>query len=437
VNKNPHNKFYIESLGCAKNQVDSEEIIASLLNAGYEYVAHPDDASIIVVNTCGFIEEAKKESIEVTLGFREMYPGKKIIMAGCLSERYKDTLGKELPEVDAFVGVEGASKIIEAVGAVTGLSIPLDRNRNHEYGRTKFLSFPGSTYLKISDGCSNRCSYCAIPLIRGDLASRSIESIVGEIRLLLDQGILEISLVAQDAGSFGADRGGAELHRLLEAIVLLPEQFWIRLLYIHPDHFPFDILEIMKRDSRVLPYFDIPFQHASKKILAKMGRRGDIDTYLGLIERIRGALPDAVIRSTFLVGFPGESDEDFKALLEFQERALLDWAGAFCYSREEGTVAYDFPNRVKKTDALSRKKTIEERQTEISEKVLARFVGREVGVLVEEKVEGQSLYLGRGFMHAPEIDGCIILHGANLECGKIYDSRIVRLNNIDFEAELF
>ncbi len=414
-------------------------MIASLTANDYEYVTEPGQAEIIIVNTCGFIDDAKKESIETILGFKKKYPRAKVIMAGCLSERYGSTLKKELSEVDGFVGTSGPADIVRTVSSsVDGRSqadtkSPCDPKA---IGRTRFLSYPGSAYVKISEGCNNGCSYCAIPIIRGSLRSRDIADIAGEIRALYANGISEINLVAQDCGSFGKDGNGPGIASLLESISGVEGDFWVRLLYIHPDRFPYGVLDVMARDPRVLPYFDIPFQHASARVLSRMGRSGSAAAYLDLIRSIRDANGLAVIRSTFLVGFPGETDEDFAELEDFQKNARLDWAGVFCYSREEGTAAYGFKGRVPKSLAASRKQRLEENQTGITERSLDRFVGREVRVLVEEEVKGECLYLCRAFIHAPEIDGLVVLKGEGLVPGTLVNARITKRNGIDLEAEV-
>jgi ribosomal protein S12 methylthiotransferase len=304
--------------------------------------------------------------------------------------------------------------------------------------------------VKIAEGCANRCTYCAIPLIRGDLASRTRPQILEEIRGLRDRGARELILIAQDLGSFGVDRGGersggrsgagsaersGELELLLREIGSLPGDFWVRLLYIHPDHFPFGILPLFEADPRFLPYFDLPFQHASPGILRAMGRKSDPGANLALLETIRARLPSAVIRSTFLVGFPGESAEDFERLLDFQERARLDWLGAFTYSREEETPAYSMKSRVSKKIAEERKAGVERRQIPITDRSLEAQVGRTLEVLVEERVEGEGMSIGRSYLQAPDVDGLVVVH-ASLVPGTMARVRITRRNGVDLEGEV-
>jgi ribosomal protein S12 methylthiotransferase len=290
--------------------------------------------------------------------------------------------------------------------------------------------------LKIAEGCDNRCSYCAIPLIRGPLASRSRAEILAEAEELLARGVRELILVAQDLASFGLDRGAGELPALLRELARSGGEFWLRLLYIHPDHFPGEILELAASDPRLLPYFDLPFQHASPAVLSRMGRRGSSEGYLALISRIRERLPDAVLRSTFLVGFPGETEEDFRRLLEFQQAAQLDWAGVFAYSREEGTPAYALSGRVSRRLAGERKALIEQAQVPITRARLERHLGRVLPVLIEEPVLGEALSLGRAYLQAPEVDGLVVVRASGLQAGSLHRVRIERLAGVDLEASL-
>ena len=434
-------KFYIENLGCAKNLVDGESLAGMLLQEGWEAVEDPEAADYLLVNTCGFIGPAKEESINVTLEFRERYPSKKILLTGCLSQRYGKELFHHLPEVDGVFGNRDLTKIVEIVQQMEegkkALLIP-EGYGSHPV-RPLRPATPGSTYINIAEGCRNRCSYCAIPLIRGDLRSRHESEVVEEIRTFLQVGIREFNLIAQDLGSYGRDKGKEEgLVALLRRIQELPGNFWIRLLYIHPEHFPLALLDICKEDRRILPYFDLPFQHASTRILEAMGRSKRSKENLELIDTIRSTLPDAVLRSTLLVGFPGETEEDFEELLKFQASAAFDWLGVFTYSREEGTRAEEMDRKralhVKRSVALSRKRRIEEAQMNITGQKLDRFVGRQLEVLVEERVAGESLALGRGYLHAPEVDGLLVIHDALAEPGEIVPVQVIRRNGIDLEA---
>jgi ribosomal protein S12 methylthiotransferase len=465
-------RYFLDPFGCVKNQVDAEIMMAHLNNAGWVPAEEPEEADLIIVNSCGFIESAKRESINAVLGWRKRCPEKKILLTGCLSRRYGAELAESLNEADLLFGGEDLSRITEAADraagrgpARSGAGLPsgvpgVSAGPGHAgpspegpspapapaaiSGRRPLLSLPGSAYVKISEGCDNRCSFCAIPLIRGPLASRPVPDIVDECRTLLRRGIREINLVGQDTGSYGLDRGGgnrdAALPALLQALSALEGRFWLRLLYIHPDNFPPAILDIMARDGRFLPYFDIPFQHGSAKILAAMNRREKAGACLRLLETIRGRLPGAVIRSTFMTGFPGETEEDFAALLDFQEKARLDWLGCFAWSREEGTAAYSMKNRVPKKIAGERRRLVEERQVPITEKNMDRFTGKEYDVLVEEKIEGEKgLYLGRLYCQAPEVDGAAVIRCDDdrpLEPGTFVRGRVFARAGFDLQIAL-
>ncbi|MCL1931636.1 MAG: MiaB/RimO family radical SAM methylthiotransferase, partial [Treponema sp.] len=348
-------RYYVDPFGCAKNQVDAENMMLHLNNAGWSAAQDAADADIIIVNSCGFIQSAKQESINAVLEWRKLHPGKKILLAGCLAQRYAQELAESLPEVDGLLGTDDISKIVTAAHTLTG-----KKNKMRGESPTALrplLSFPGCAYVKISEGCDNNCAFCAIPLIRGALRCRTVADIVDECRLLLARGIRELCVIGQDIGSYHS--GGAGLPELLNAIAGLEGNFWVRLLYIHPDNFPPRILDLMERDRRFLPYFDIPFQHASPKILAAMNRRGSAETYIALAATIRQRIPAAVIRTTFLLGFPGETDADFAALLDFQHKLRADWLGCFSYSREEGTPACAMKRQVPAKTAARRQRQVE------------------------------------------------------------------------------
>ena len=435
--------FYLESLGCAKNQVDSELMIAALERAGWSLAPDAESAAVLIVNTCGFISSAKSESIETGLGFKARYPGKKVYMVGCLTERYRESLALDMPEIDGFLGNQDPAGVAALVGEAPAHGAR--RRASRLYERTHLLSFPGSAYVKVAEGCGNRCTYCAIPLIRGDLKSRPREEVLEEIRGLVARGIREVILIAQDLGSFGADRaagsgraghpGSAGLPGLLKGIHALEGDFWVRMLYIHPDHFPNEIIAQAATDKRLLPYFDLPFQHASPPILSAMGRRGEPERNLELVRRIRAELPDAVIRSTFLVGFPGETEEDVERLLDFQHEAALDWLGVFAYSREEDTPAHAMGRRVAKVEAERRKGRVELAQVPITEMALDRHIGRTLETLIEEPFPGEELSLGRAYLQAPDVDGLLVVHGSHAP-GSVVPVRITRRNGVDLEGEV-
>ena len=445
-------RYFLDPFGCAKNQVDAETMMAVLDSSDWRRVEDSAAADLIIVNSCGFIESAKRESINAVLSYRRLYPGKKILLAGCLAQRYGKELPASLVEADGFFGNADLGAIAAAANSVfKGPGAPPEPPEPFPVSSAllaarPLLSLPGQAYVKISEGCNNRCAFCAIPVIRGPLRSRPVPDLVEECRSLLDRGIREFCLVGQDLGSYGADLGGAgsKLPELLEALSALDGHFWVRFLYIHPDHFPLPILDLCRRDNRFLPYFDLPFQHGSAGILRAMGRRGDPDRYLRLIAEIRASLPDAVIRSTLLTGFPGETDEDFQRLLDFQARSDLDWLGVFAYSREEDTPAYAMKGRVPGKIAIQRKAIVEEQQIAISEKRMNRFVGRVMEALAEEALPisaagpvsagKEYIHLGRLYCQAPEVDGVVVLRsGKPLVAGTFVQGRIVARRGFDLD----
>jgi ribosomal protein S12 methylthiotransferase len=444
-------RFWIDRHGCAKNDVDGEEIAARLEAAGHSYSQGAADADLVIVNTCGFIEDAKKESIAAIVALKAAYPGKRVLVAGCLAQRYAKELAADLPEADGIVGNADLGAVLAAAEATLAgerpVLVPEASTSIGTVRRVRRFDFPGTAHVKATEGCSNFCSFCAIPLIRGRLRSRPLGEVVDECRDLLAQGVREIVLIGQDLGSYGRDfpvsggaAGSSRLPDLLERLSRLEGDFIVRTLYIHPDNFPERILPVMASDPRLVPYLDLPFQHASEPILKAMNRKGSGEAYLELIARIRSVLPDAAIRSTFLLGFPGETDEDFETLRDFQERARLDWLGSFAYSREEGTAAYDMPARVPKKTVAARRKAVEEAQERITREALGRFVGRELEVLVEETVapagDGEErLALGRAWNQAPDVDGLTVLRGP-AEPGKTVRARVLAVNGVDFDARI-
>ena len=437
-------RVYIENLGCSKNQVDAEVMLAQL-SSGFVRTEDATEADLIIVNTCGFIESAREESISAFFELHSANPEARIILSGCMAERYGAALEEELGEASAIFGNRDLSQISGVVARVFDgervLSTPAYGDvRNDVYERSELFNYPGSAYLKISEGCSHRCSFCAIPLIRGPLRSRPMEVILTEASALISSGVRELNLIAQDLASYGTDWEGRESRfmALLEALVGLDGDFWIRLLYIHPDTFPPTLPAFIKAHPKVLPYFDIPFQHANTAILRSMGRVGTKESYLALIASIRAQIPDAVLRSTILLGYPGESEEAFGQVIDFLKEAKLNWVGSFVYSREEGTRAYELrgagAHKRAAAEARRRQQALERVQGPITEENLARFVGREMDVLVEELIEGEDLAIGRSWIQAPEVDGLIVIMGRNLTAGTVVRCGIRRVNGLDLEA---
>lgn len=438
-------KLYMENLGCSKNQVDAEAMIKLLEDDQFIATDDVTQADLIVVNTCGFIESARQQSIESFFALHDANPEAKIILSGCMAQRYAEELETELQEASAIFGNRDLSKINEVVRTVFEgervVAVPsYPTTGNEVYERNELLSFPGSAYLKISEGCNHRCSYCAIPLIRGSLRSRSEEAILSEAKQLIERGIKEINLIAQDLAAFGTDvsGGSSRFMELLEALANLDGDFSIRLLYIHPDAFPEQLPSFIASHPKVLPYFDIPFQHADTQVLRSMGRTGTKESYLALIDKIRSIVPEAVFRSTILLGYPGEDDQAFEQVLDFLAKARLDWVGSFLYSREEGTKAYSLRSERDHRKALKTareyQKRLEELQSVITSENLGKFVGRQFDVLLEERVEGEELAIGRIYAQAPEVDGLTVVMGRDLQPGTMIRCGIRAVKGLDLEA---
>ncbi len=438
-------KVYVENLGCAKNQVDAEVMLSSLKEEGYVHVETAEEASIIIVNTCGFIESAREESINTFFALKNSYPNKKILFTGCLAQRYADELKTDLLEADAIFGNRDLREINSVVKKVEEgervVLTPSYPDVTNEYDkRGELFNYPGSAYLKISEGCNHRCRYCAIPLIRGSLRSRTQKSILEDVHHLISSGVKEINIIAQDLAAYGTDQKGGKsaFLPLLEQIALVEGDFSIRLLYIHPDAFPLELLDLMKKYPKIIPYFDIPFQHADKRVLSKMGRVGDKESYLHLIKQIREAFPEATIRSTFMLGFTNEDESTFETLMEFIKEAQLDYSGTFIFSVEEGTPAFDDCDEATYTKRVAQaqkyKKKVEALCESITVSKLEKYVGQEMDVLIEELVEHEDLAIGRTRYQAPEVDGLTVVMGKDLVAGTIVRCGITKVNGVDLEA---
>ena len=438
-------KIYIESLGCAKNQVDSEVLLTIAKEKGYVRVTEAKDADLIFVNTCGFIESAKEESINTFFALKGAYPDAKIVLGGCLAQRYAEEL--ELEEADAIFGNRDLAAFSDVLDSLDEGDDQIvlkpeypdpDREKDE---REEYLSMPRSCYLKISEGCDHRCSYCAIPIIRGGLRSRSEDRIIDEAKELIRKGFFEINLIAQDLGAYGTDFDGkSHFCDLLTKLASLEGDFRLRLLYIHPDTFPEELISIVKNSEKIIPYFDIPFQHSSERVLRKMRRFGNTEKYLALINRIRSEIPEAVIRTTLMLGFPGEEREDFDELLSFVRQARFDWMGSFLYSREEDTPAFDMRDEKAHEKAVKRaarwKNELEELQSVITEERLQGFVGKKYTALVEENIQGEDLSIARIYSQAPEVDGLTVIMGEGIAPGDVVEVGIRAVRGVDLEAVL-
>ena len=396
-------KVALISLGCEKNLVDSENILGLLLKNHYEIVNNKDAADILIINTCGFIESSKKESIDTIL--ENIGKKQKVVVTGCLVNRYKDELAKEIPEVDLWIPIRDYPRF-NALLATLDHELTNYEGLNDNYRLVSTGSY--SAYLKIGEGCSNCCTYCAIPLIRGPYVSRPFESVINEAKKLANDGYKELIVLEQDTTRYGLDlKEKKTIVDLLKELLKIQGLEYIRLLYLYPDEITDDLIDLIAKEERLTPYFDIPIQHSEDKILKAMNRRGD-KTYLkDLFNKIRNKIPHAILRTTIMVGFPGETKQDFANLLEFVKEIKFDHLGAFKYSREEGTKSYDFPQQVRENTKQKRLETLMELQQGISYELNKRHIGEVMTGLVVGKEN--DYYLLRSYYNAPDdIDGKIL-----------------------------
>ena len=434
------------SLGCPKNQLDTEVMLRELYEAGFEIVSDETEADIIVINTCGFIESAKKEAIDniIDVGWlKKNHTLHGIVVTGCLAERYRDEIFTELPEVDAILGVGSIHEIVKAVSEVAEgrkFSSYADKN-TVRLGGDRILTTPDYTaYLKIAEGCDNRCTYCAIPSIRGKFRSRPIEDIIAEAKELAESGELkELCLVAQDTTRYGEDLYGKySLAELLDRLCKETDIPWIRILYCYPDKITDELIEVMKNNDRIVKYIDIPVQHISDRVLKRMNRHGDGALIRDVFARLRAAMPDITLRTTAIVGFPGETDEDFAELCEFIKEIKFDHFGAFTYSREEGTPAYSFDEQIDEQVKQDRYDIIMGLQLDINEEKNKERLGRVIDVLVEEYDPVSEAFFGRSAADAPEIDGKVYFRAKRdaAQSGDIVKVKITEVCDYDLVGEL-
>ncbi len=404
-------KIGFVSLGCSKNLLDTEVMLARLANAGYAITPDETEADVVIINTCAFIESAKKESIDNILDIawlKEHNGLKAIIVTGCLAERYRDEIFTEIPEVDAVIGVGSIDKIEDAVAAVLSderFSCYGDKN-TCGLGGERIVTTPDHTaYIKIAEGCDNRCTYCAIPGIRGKFRSRPIEDIVAEAQELEAIGVKELNIIAQDTSRYGLDiYGEYSLAKLVRAITDATTIPWIRLLYCYPDKITAELIAEMRDNDRVVKYIDLPIQHISDNVLKRMNRHGDGKVVREVVEKLRREVPGICIRTTVMVGFPGETEQDFEELCEYIKEAEFDRLGAFTYSREEDTPAYDFPDQIDEQTKQERYDIIMKEQLHIAEAKNRALIGKTVKVLCEAYDPAAEIYYGRGEADAPDID---------------------------------
>lgn len=427
------------SLGCCKNQVDAEKMLAALQQAGFAVTGNQWDADAVIINTCGFIEDAKREAIENILEVAALKKEgrlKAVIVTGCLAERYRDQIMEELPEVDAVVGIGANQDIAQIVSAA------LEGRPYNAYGEKTDFSLEGervlstpfyTAYLKIAEGCDNCCTYCAIPMIRGRFRSRKLEDILAEAKTLAAQGVKELVVVAQDTTRYGEDLYGApRLCALLQALTEIEGIEWVRTLYTYPERITDELIDLVAGNAKLTKYFDIPIQHCNNRILQRMNRRGDKQSIEALLDKLRARIPGVTLRTTLIAGFPGETEEEFAELCDFVQRQRFDRLGCFAYSPEEDTPAAGFPGQLEEQQKADRAEIIMQQQLRIAEEKNAAKFGTRQKVLIEGYDNYIKCYFGRSESDAPEVDGKIFfVSDTPLNIG---DFAIVRINDcIDYD----
>lgn len=434
------------SLGCAKNLVDAEVMLGHLPAERFEIVTDESQAEIIIVNTCAFIEDAKEESVETILELADhkLNGGcKLLVVTGCLPQRYANELARDLPEVDIFIGTGEFSRLVELIdthqqqgSTLQAIGVP-QYLYDHTTPRVKSSPFY-STYVKVAEGCDNHCSYCIIPQLRGPLRSRSIDSVVTEVTGLVADGVKEINLIAQDLTAFGADRNdGSSLVELLRELVKVKDLRWLRLLYAYPDGINDQLIELMAREEKICNYLDMPLQHINDTILRLMNRRIDQQAVKDLVLRLRQVIPDLTLRTSFIVGFPGETEQQFDELLTFVKEGHFDRVGVFRYSREEGTPAASLPDQVSERIKKSRLDKLMKAQQRVSFRRNRNLIGHVEPVLVEGYSEETELLLsGRSVRQAPDIDGQVYITAGQAEIGDIVPLRITDSSDYDLIGEI-
>ncbi len=439
-------KVSLVSLGCPKNLVDAEVMLGHLPAERFEIITDEAQADIIIVNTCSFIQDAKEESIETILevaDYKTTGRCRHLVVTGCLPQRYQEELVEELPEVDLFMGTGDAPRIVELLDALDGRGKVLqaigDSDFLYDHTTPRVHSSPFySTYVKIADGCDNRCSYCVIPQLRGSLRSRSIDSVVAEVHRLVAEGVKEINLIAQDITAFGADRhDGNRLEDLLRALVGIEGLRWLRLLYAYPDGISDELLDLVAGEEKICKYLDIPLQHIDDRILGMMNRRVDAAAVRALLARIRQRIPDITLRTSFIVGFPGETEEQFQRLLDFVNEGHFERVGVFRYSREEGTAAAGLPEQVGERVKKTRYGKLMKAQGRISFRKNRALIGRTEPVLVEGFSEETDLLLrGRSIRQAPDVDGQVYITAGQAAVGDIVSLQITDSSEYDLIGEI-
>lgn len=441
-------KIGFVSLGCSKNLVDTEMMIGFIKECGLTVVNNPQDAEIILINTCGFIESAKQEAIDTILEMAE-YKKKKckyIIATGCLVQRYKEELKKALPEVDLWIACKEYNKFNEIIMQLLPREVARKQNLELDYLNRTITTGTKMAYLKIAEGCSNCCTYCAIPYIRGPFESRKMEDILKEARDLAQNGIEELIVIAQDTTKYGIDiYKEPKLAQLLERLEKIDGIKWIRFLYAYPETITDELIKVVKNSNKICHYFDIPIQHISNSVLKKMNRKSNSSSIKNVIEKLRKEIPDVIIRTTLIVGFPGESKKDFEELYQFVKETKFDKLGVFMYSKEDNTPAAKLPEQVHPSTKKSRHKKIMELQQSISKQCLKEKIGKTYITIIEGKSFDNKFYIGRTYMDVPDMDGVVFIKNAKDDkitqnnediIGKFVECTIVDIADYDLIGEI-
>jgi len=436
-------KVSVVTLGCEKNLVDSEIMSGLVHQRGYKLVEKPEDATVVIVNTCGFIDAAKEESVNTILNLAELKETarlKALIVSGCLTQRYKKELMDEMPEIDGIVGTGDFHRINDIIDEALRGAKPVYVGNpvfNYEETMPRILSTARHTaFVKIAEGCDNACTFCSIPIMRGKFRSRSIESILGEVKSLADQGVKEISLIAQDSTNYGTDLyEGFKLPELLNRVSEVPGIEWVRLHYAYPGFFTDELIEVIASNPKVCDYIDMPLQHSEDSILKRMRRPGRQRDVRELIGKIRSRIPDVALRTSMIVGFPGETEEDFEKLCDFVREMKFDRLGVFAYSQEEDTPANRLPGHLSDEVKQFRANTLMEIQREVAKENAAKYVGRTIDVLVERYDGRSDVYIGRSQYDAPEVDGEVFISNCPVQIGEMSKVRITHAYEYDLSGE--
>lgn len=437
-------KIGMISLGCPKNQVDAELMLAKLDAAGFEISGEISGCDAVIINTCGFIDDAKREAIDNILemaDYKDAGEIKKIIVTGCLSERYKEEILEELPEVDAIVGLGNNGNIVDIVNQTLSTTEPLvaiGEKTDLPLCGERLLTTPEYWgYLKIAEGCSNHCTYCAIPSIRGEMRSRTIESCVEEAKALADNGIKELIVIAQDTTRYGEDLyGEPKLHELLTELCKIEKLQWIRILYCYPERLTDELIDVIAKEEKICKYIDLPLQHCNGEVLKRMNRHGDRESLTALMNKLRDRIPGVCIRTTLITGFPGETEEQFTELAEFVKEIKFDCLGCFSYSPEDGTPAAKLPDQIEQDVKVHRGELIMDSQYGIVLENNQALIGKTLKVIVDGYDPYTDVYEGRTYRDAPEIDGKIsFISDKSLQPGTFIDVKVTDYNEYDLIGE--